>query len=144
MDNQYSQNESHDLLGEAAESYVRYIFATEGFEVYGDSKWGADCAALDRDKCRWYRIEIRSTDKIKGRPRKKPARKLKGKIDLIAEVIFSDCCVNVCFIVPDSNGSYNQKSRRELLSVVKYGHRRFMIDGSDIKSFMRKIGSVVD
>jgi len=34
----YKQNGSHDWLGDAAENYVRYCFAREGYEVFGAGK----------------------------------------------------------------------------------------------------------
>lgn len=69
-------NESHDWLGDAAENYVRYLFAREGFQVFAGSKWGADLAVHKlSNPDRWWRIEVRSTDG-QGSPNPKPKERL--------------------------------------------------------------------
>lgn len=79
-------NESHDWLGEAAENYVRYLFACEGFQVFAGSKWGADLAIhRPGNTKRWWRIEVRSTDRNK-RPLKKRKERLKQIADFVVEV----------------------------------------------------------
>lgn len=82
------QNESHDWLGEAAENYVRYVLAHEGFIVFAGSKWGADCAVYHpSNPNKWWRIEVRSTNKNK-RPLVKSKEKIKKIADLVVEVRF--------------------------------------------------------
>jgi|GEM_PF-3507921 len=78
------QNDSHDWFGDCAESYVAYLFAKAGFEVFGAGKWTADLAVHDRNN-KWLRIEVRSADRNK-KPAKKPARKLKDRAEFLAEV----------------------------------------------------------
>lgn len=85
----YKQNDSHDWLGDAAENYVRYCFAREGFEVFGAGKWATDCAVHDKQTDKWYRVEVKSTDRPK-RPIRPSVSNLSGRVDLLAEVIFSD------------------------------------------------------
>lgn len=81
------QNESHDWLGEAAENYVRYLFAREGFRVFAGSKWGADLAVHEMHKPnKWWCIEVRSTDK-KGRGAPRP--KSKAKLEKIADFVIN-------------------------------------------------------
>lgn len=80
----YKQTEAHDWLGEAAESYIAYQMAHAGFEVFGSSKWGADLAVHDAKSGRWWRVEVRSTDRDK-RPGKKSKEKLR-KAELLVEV----------------------------------------------------------
>lgn len=83
------QNESHDWLGEAAESYVRYLFAREGFQVFAGSKWGADLAVHEMKRPdKWWRIEVRSTDG-RGRPHPKPKEKLMKIADFVVNVKFN-------------------------------------------------------
>jgi len=80
------QNESHDWLGEAAENYVRYLFAREGFQVFAGSKWGADLAIHRPGNLKkWWRIEVRSTDG-KGRPNPKSKKRLKEIADFVVNV----------------------------------------------------------
>jgi hypothetical protein len=85
------QNESHDWLGEAAENYVRYLFAREGFQVFAGSKWGADLAVHELNKAdRWWRIEVRSTDKDgKSAPNPKPKKKLLKIADFVVNIKFN-------------------------------------------------------
>jgi len=58
----HQQDDSHDWLGDAVESYVRYCFARDGFEVFGAGKWAADLivrnTGLDEEK--WWRVEVKS------------------------------------------------------------------------------------
>ena len=137
MDKQYLQNESHDQLGESAESYIRYVFAREGFEVYGDSKWGADCAVLDSDTGRWYRIEIRSTDRLTGWPVKKQARRLKGKAELVTEVIFRGGQITVYLRRVHRDGTYNRKSGCTICATTRGGLQRFTVDGNSLRDYLR-------
>lgn len=60
MSNQ--QDDSHDWLGDAAENYVRYCFARDGFEVFGSGKWPADLIArhTELDEKKWWRVEVKS------------------------------------------------------------------------------------
>lgn len=85
----YKQNDSHDWLGDAAEDYVRYCFARENFEVFGGGKWSTDCAVRDRETAKWYRVEVKSTDRPK-RPIRPRIKHLLGRVDLLAEVVFGD------------------------------------------------------
>lgn len=85
----FKQNDSHDWLEDAAEDYVRYYFAREGFEVFGAGKWSTDCAVHDKDTDKCYRIEAKSTDRPK-RPIRPGRANLAGHANLLAEVIFSD------------------------------------------------------
>ena len=82
------QNESHDWLGEAAENYVRYLFAREGFQVFAGSKWGADCSIhYPGNTKKWWRIEVRSTDRDgRGAPRPKSKTKLNKIADFVVNV----------------------------------------------------------
>lgn len=85
----HQQNDSHDWLGDAAENYVRYCFAREGFEVFGAGKWSTDCAVHDKETDKWYRVEVKSTDRPK-RPLRPGRANLAGHADLLAEVVFTD------------------------------------------------------
>jgi hypothetical protein len=50
----------HDWFAELAEAFVRYVVSHAGFEVFGQSEWGADLAIHDRSG-RWSRCEVRSS-----------------------------------------------------------------------------------
>lgn len=86
------QDDRHDWLGDAAESYVAYCFASaQGFEVFGAGKWTADIVVHDTKDDRWWRIEVKSTDKEKpGKKyeRKDLAKKLAKKADILTQVSF--------------------------------------------------------
>lgn len=85
----HQKDERHDWLGDAAESYVRYLFACEGFHVYGASKWHADIAAYDPKRKKWWRVEVKSTDRSAGKVFKKPLTNLFKKADIVVLVRFS-------------------------------------------------------
>jgi hypothetical protein len=57
-----SMTDRHDWFAETAEAFIRYLIASAGFEVFGQSEWGADLAFRDRLTNRWVRCEVRSTD----------------------------------------------------------------------------------
>lgn len=89
------QNESHDWLGEAAESLVRYYFAKRGFYAYGAGKWGSDCVVQDRKTGKMLTVEVKSTDGDKSstclvRSLKKKLNKIESEArpDIYAEVRF--------------------------------------------------------
>jgi hypothetical protein len=84
-DNAYVMTAAHDYFAECAENYIAYIFAHAGFEVYGSGKWAADVVARDKNTGKYYRIEVRSTDRDHS-PKKKGASGLAGKAELYAEV----------------------------------------------------------
>ena len=95
--NKEIQNESHDWLGDSAESLVRYYFAKKGYCVYGSGKWGADCVLQDRKTGKMLTVEVKSSDSkgSDGRIRAKLKRSLMEKLkkmeakvrpDLYAEV----------------------------------------------------------
>ena len=75
------QNESHDWLGDAAESLVRYYFAQRGFYAYGAGKWGVDCVVQDRKTGKMLAVEVKSTDGKKSK--NYLLRSLKKKLDKI-------------------------------------------------------------
>lgn len=57
----HQKDDSHDWLGDAAENYVRYCFARDGFEVFGSGKWAADLIVrnTDLDEEKWWRVEVK-------------------------------------------------------------------------------------
>lgn len=85
----YKQGARHDWLGDAAESYVAYYFASPGFEVFGAGKWAADVVVRDLKIDRWWRVEVKSTDKQKPRHFKKADfRKFAKKAEIFVWVFF--------------------------------------------------------
>lgn len=86
----YEQNDSHDWLGDAAEAYVRYCFASEGFEVFGSGKWAADAAVHDLKSDKWWRVAVKSTDhpkkQVGGRGLNTLIDKVSEKAELFAQV----------------------------------------------------------
>jgi hypothetical protein len=80
-----AMSDRHDWFAEVAESFVRYLFALHGFEVFGQSEWGADLAVRDRESGDWLRCEVRSSDTGRKPSRKKP-KKLEGRAELLAQV----------------------------------------------------------
>lgn len=89
----HKQTEAHDWLADCAENYVAYLGAHADFEVFGASKWGADVVFHEKKKGGWWRVEVRSTDRDK-KPTKKPIRKLRGKAELLANVVFHSNAIN--------------------------------------------------
>ncbi len=77
------QNDSHDWFGDCAESYVAYLFAKAGLEVFATGKWTADLAVHDRND-HWRRIEVKSTDR--NRPPRNVHRLRNKKAEFLAEV----------------------------------------------------------
>ncbi|HOX44453.1 MAG TPA: hypothetical protein PK668_12690 [Myxococcota bacterium] len=77
-------DDSHDWFADVAESFVRYLAARDGLEVFGAGKWVEDAACYDRAKNRWYRFEVRSTDRARN-PIKKGQKKLQHA-DILVEV----------------------------------------------------------
>ena len=75
----------HDWFAEVAETLVRYVVAKAGFEVFGQSEWGADLAIQERSLRRWIRCEVRSSD-CSTNPQQKSAAKL-------AEIAELEACV---------------------------------------------------
>jgi len=59
---EFQMTDRHDWFAEAAEALVRYLFSKAGFEVFGQSEWGADLAIRDRETNHWLRCEVRSSD----------------------------------------------------------------------------------
>jgi len=96
------QNDSHDWLGDAGESLVRYIAARDGLHVYGGGKWTADAAVHDPETKRWWRIEVRTTDRAR-RPTPKSSAKLAAHADILVEVRFKeDLSVELLFVKLES------------------------------------------
>lgn len=83
---EYKMDARHDWLGDAAESYVAYCFACEGFEVFGAGKWTADLVIRDAKRNEWWRIEVKSTDRLT--PRRYKFKELAKKADIFAQVVF--------------------------------------------------------
>lgn len=82
----------HDWLGDAAENLVRYYFACEDFEVFGGNKWGADIVGYDKqlsfDERKWWKIEVKSTDRIAGPFHHANLETLARKADLLVQIRF--------------------------------------------------------
>ena len=57
-----TQDDRHDWFGDLAETYVCYLAAREGLEVFGAGKWTADVAIHDKDTRQLFRVEVRATD----------------------------------------------------------------------------------
>ena len=76
----------HDWLAESAENYIAYLFAKTGLEIFGAGKWAADVVLHNREKNRWWRVEVKSTDSKK-KPMRKSVSKLKDKAEILAEVV---------------------------------------------------------
>jgi len=138
------QDESHDWLGDAAENYIRYVFAREGFRVFAGSKWGADLAVYyANEPSQWWRIEIRSTDRNRP-PTKKPKSKLKRIADLVVEVRFNDkdtvgheIRLRIYWVeegVTDKNWYVISPTHKG----EKGNEVHFTIDSEDIYSFLKK------
>ena len=127
----YIQNESHDWLGDAAENYVRYCFAREGFEVFGSGKWSTDMAVRDRMTNKWYRVEVKSTDRPHGRPVRPSVANLLGRVDLLVEVVFLRMSESVCTSLQMKIVAIGKDGKRGVAAVVaKQG---------DLREFMKKI-----
>lgn len=146
----YEQNEAHDWLGDAAENYVRYVLSKEGFIVFAGSKWGADCAAHHKDDLkRWWRIEVRSTDKKNGLPLLKPKEKLKKIATVVADVKFNKqdgghgMTITLYPVHPD--GSYRKKYKdgAEVVMRRKGKYVQFEIeqngDRCNLHDYLKKI-----
>lgn len=127
----YTQNDSHDWLGDAAEDYVRYCFAREGFEVFGSGKWSTDMAVRDRETNRWYRVEVKSTGRPHGKPLRPGADNLRGRVDLLVEVVFlaetDMACTSLQMIIV-SIGKDGKRERNKTL---------IRTDG-DLRAFLNK------
>lgn len=82
----YKMDARHDWLGDAAESYVAYCFASQGLEVFGAGKWTADLVVRDPKLDKWWRIEVKSTDRETRRRYK--FKLLAKKADIFAQVLF--------------------------------------------------------
>ena len=80
------QTPAHDWFAEAAESYVRYVFSKAGYEVFGESKWGADIAIRRKRPETWLRVEVRSTEVTGKTAAKKSRAKLRQFAELLVEV----------------------------------------------------------
>ena len=85
MSDDAKQTDCHDWFAEVAESYVRYIFSRAGFEVFGQSEWGADLAVRDPITKMWARCEVRSSD-CKEEPRRKRSERMRLIAELSASV----------------------------------------------------------
>jgi len=65
-----AMTDCHDWFAEVAESYVSYLVARAGYEVFGQSEWGADLAIRDSASGLWARCEVRSSY-CKAEPKRK-------------------------------------------------------------------------
>ena len=72
-------------FAEVAEAYVRYLVAKVGFEVFGQSEWGADLAIRDDVTNTWVRCEVRSSD-CNSEPKRKKSKKLANRAEFTAAV----------------------------------------------------------
>lgn len=117
------QSESHDWLGDAAESYVRYLFAREGFHVYGASKWHGDIVAYDSMYKNWWKVEVKSTDRSSKAVYRGSMKKLwqKKEPDFLVLVRFSqDKKIEVEFKSKSASRKYNKEGDiRDFLSVFE-------------------------
>lgn len=134
---QYLDNASHDWLGEAAENYIRYIFAREKLPVYAGDKWGADCAVYDPVSKSLLRIEVKSTDRQR-RPTWN-SEQVRSKADIVAEVRFHNANQNEGSHTLDVVFIWTKEGRGgkqyRLLSICKDGEVNFKIQG---------VGTLVD
>jgi hypothetical protein len=105
------QDDRHDWFGDLAESYVSYLAAREGLEVFGAGKWTADVAIHERDSRQLFRVEVRATDRSR-RPNPKPAYKLARTAEVIAEVTMpSESRLQASFWKLDSRGHKVARTR---------------------------------
>lgn len=104
----YKQDDRHDWFGDVAESFVCYRFAKAGFEVFGASKWGADCVIRHPFNDKYYRVEVKGADNKK-RPAAKYS-KIKDKAELLARVSLEGekLVLKLCW-VKDMSSSRNDK-----------------------------------
>lgn len=62
----FLNTECHDWLGEAAEDFIAYLFSkafnVDELEVFGGSRWGADCVLHHIPTDKYRRIEVKSSD----------------------------------------------------------------------------------
>jgi hypothetical protein len=130
---QYLDNASHDWLGEAAENYIRYIFAREKLPVYAGDKWGADCAVYDQESKSLLRIEVKSTDR-----QRRPAwnsEQVRSKADIVAEVRFHNAKQNEGSHTLDVVFIWTKEGRGgtqyRLVSVCKDGEVNFKVQGDE-------------
>lgn len=138
----FEMNESHDWLGEAAEHYVRYILAREGFLVFAGSKWDADCAFYRKDNpSRWWKIEVRSTD-----TRRWPKIKKYVRADFVVDVRFERGerfhSAQVFLSVVHKDGRYRH-GEFEILPVRKNNTVQFQIVGRSIKCEPSRLQSFI-
>lgn len=75
----------HDFFGDVAETFVKYSFACEGFEVFGSGHWAADVVIRNKDNDDWFRVEVKSTDRQR-QPSHKSYEELSKNAELLAEV----------------------------------------------------------
>lgn len=89
-------NQQHDWLSKVGENYVAYLFSRDDdFEVFGSGAWDADCAVRDKKTNRWFRIEVKTSNKksslkeIRGKARRR-LNNQNDKYDILCFVSFKD------------------------------------------------------
>jgi hypothetical protein len=93
----------HDWFAEVAETYARYLVAKAGFEVFGQSEWGADLAIRDSATKLWARCEVRSSD-CNDEPKRKKSGKLAASAELCANVTLVQNGLRVVFYKLNEKG----------------------------------------
>ncbi len=122
----------HDWFAEVAETYVRYIVAKAGFEVFGQSEWGADLAIRDSETKTWVRCEVRSSD-CNTEPGRKASKKLADCAELTGAVTLeNEMTLQVIF------HKLNKAGRRiQLQSGGPALHHRYRNAG-DLREWLRQ------
>ncbi len=105
-------DDCHDWFAEVAETWVRYLVARAGFEVFGQSEWGADLAVRDRIRDLWLRAEVRSTDS-RTKPSGKGMTALQGLQVVVDVALRESASLHTVFVRLEADGRRSSTDRIE-------------------------------
>lgn len=70
-------------------------------------------AVRDRETNRWYRVEVKSTGRPHGKPFRPGANNLRGRVDLLVEVVFLTETESTCTSLQMTIVSIGKDGKRE-------------------------------